>query len=235
MNPPKTILITGSRKGIGRHLAEYYLQSGFFVAGCSRGDSDLQHEHYRHYLCDVSDEKAVKTVVNATKKEFGSIDVLINNAGVASMNSALLTPGSTVDHIFQTNFNGSFFFARECAKKMIRQKTGGRIINTSTVAAPMNLEGELIYASSKAAIEKMTKILAKELADYGITVNAIGPTPIETDLIRTLPKKKIEELLEKQTIHRLGEYRDVENVTDFFIDERSDFITGQIIYLGGLS
>lgn len=228
----KTIFITGNRKGIGLHLSQYYLEKGYNVLGCSRTDSNLAHANYRHYICDVSDEKQVSQVIRQSKKEFDGIDILINNAGIASLNHSLLTPGSTVKRVFETNFYGSFFFAKECAKVM--KNTGGRIINFSTVAVPLNLEGEMIYASSKGAVEKMTKILARELADFNITVNAIGPTPIYTDLIKVVPKDKIERLLNQQAIHRLGELEDVENVIDFFISPKSDFITGQIIYLGGL-
>lgn len=229
----KSILITGNRKGIGLHLTNYYLSKGHNVIGCSRTDSSLTHPNYLHIIADVSDEKMVRKVVSEAKKRFKTIDVLINNAGMASLNHSLLTPGSTVKKVFETNFYGSFFFSRECAKLMMKNKKG-KIINFSTVAVPLNLDGEMVYASSKAAIEKMTKIMAKELAPYNILVNAIGPTPINTDLIKVVPKDKIEKLLEDQLIHRLGELKDVENVIDFFIDEKSDFITGQIIYLGGL-
>jgi len=228
----KTIFITGNRKGIGFHLTQYYLEKGYNVLGCSRSESSFTHENYRHYICDVSDEREVKHVVRKAKKEFDGIDILINNAGLASLNHSLLTPGSTVKKLFETNFYGSFFFAKECAKVM--KDKGGRIVNFSTVAVPLNLEGEMIYASSKAAVEKMTKILAKELAAFNITVNAIGPSPVYTDLIKVVPKDKIEELLNQQAIHRLGELEDVENVIDFFISPKSSFITGQIIYLGGL-
>lgn len=228
----KTIFITGNRKGIGRHLTEYYLEKGYNVLGCSRAETDFTHENYEHFLCDVTDEKSVKETVRLAKKKFGTIDILINNAGIASLNHSLLTPGITVKKVFETNFFGSFFFARECAKVM--KNHGGRIVNFSTVAVPMNLEGEMIYASSKAAVEQMTKIMAKELAEFKITVNAIGPSPIYTDLIKVVPKDKVAELLEKQVIHRLGTFSDLENVIDFFIDDKSDFITAQIIYLGGL-
>ena len=229
----KSILITGNRKGIGLHLTNYYLSKGYNVTGCSRTDTSLIHPNYLHVVADVSDEKMVRKVVSEAKKRFKTIDVLINNAGMASLNHSLLTPGSTVKKLFETNFYGSFFFSRECAKLMMKNKNG-KIVNFSTVAVPLNLDGEMIYASSKAAIEKMTKIMAKELAPFNILVNAIGPTPINTDLIKVVPKEKIEKLLEDQLIHRLGELKDVENVIDFFIDEKSDFITGQIIYLGGL-
>ena len=228
-----TILITGNRKGIVRFLTENYINLGYNVIGCSRNISDFTHSNYLHIECDVSDEKSVKNVVKSAIDKFKKIDVLINNAGVASLNHSILTPGSTVKKVFETNFNGSFYFSREVAKYMMKNGAG-KIINFSTVAVPLNLEGEMIYASSKAAIEKMTKIMAKELSNYNIQVNAIGPTPIETDLIKAIPKIKIEELISSQTIKRLGTFEDILNIIDFFINKKSGMITGQILYLGGL-
>ena len=229
----KIILITGTRKGIGKELAQYYLNLGFTVVGCSRGSTTIIDDNYRHFELDVSDEKEVIKMVRATKKEFGKIDILLNNAGIASMNHFLTTSVSTVQNIFNTNFLGTFIFSREVSKVMMKQKYG-RIINYSTVASALRLEGEAIYAASKAAIENLTQTISKELAPYNITVNAIGPTPIETDLIKAVPKDKIEALLNKQAIKRFGTSEDIKNVIDFFIDEKSDFITGQIIYLGGV-
>jgi len=117
----------------------------------------------------------------------------------------------------------------------MRKSNNGRIINFTTVAKPLKLPGELIYAASKAAIETLTQILAKELAQYNITVNAIGPTLIKTDLIKGVPKEKLSNLLEYQAIKKFGEREDVANVIDFYIRPESNFITGQIIYLGGIS
>jgi 3-oxoacyl-[acyl-carrier protein] reductase len=124
--------------------------------------------------------------------------------------------------------------SRESAKLMMKQKYG-RIINFSSVAVPMNIEGEAIYASSKAAIETFSKVFAREVASYGITVNVIGPSPILTDLIAKVPEQKIQDLVNKMPLKRLGEFRDVENVIDFFASEASSYITGQVIYLGGVS
>jgi 3-oxoacyl-[acyl-carrier protein] reductase len=230
----RVFIVTGTRKGIGKELAEYYLNKGNIVVGCSRGESSIEHKNYRHFCLDVSDEETVIDMIRKTKKEFGKIDVLLNNAGIASMNHILTTPYHTVKNIFYTNFFGSFLFIREVAKVMMKQKQG-RIVNFTTVATPLRLEGEAIYAASKAAIVNLTEITAKELAKFNITVNAIGPTPIQTDLIKNVPKDKIQDLLNKQAIKRFGEFEDVVNVIDFFIDERSDFITGQIIYLGGVN
>ena len=116
----------------------------------------------------------------------------------------------------------------------MRQKRFGRIVNFSTVAVPLKLDGEAVYAASKAAIVSLTQILAKEYAEFGVTVNAVGPVPIKTDLIRGVPEEKIEKLLSRQAIQRYGTYEDVENVIDFFLRPESDFITGQVIYLGGV-
>lgn len=230
----RIIIITGTRKGIGKELALYYLDNNHIVIGCSRGDSSIDNSNYRHFSLDVSDEKAVVSMIRSVKKEFGKIDVLLNNAGIASMNHFLTTSYETVKNIFSTNFFGTFLFSREVSKVMMKQKSG-RIVNFTTIAAPLSLEGEAIYASSKSAIENLTQTISKELAPFNITVNAIGPTPIETDLIKAVPKDKIEDLLNKQTIKRFGTFEDIKNVINFFIDKKSDFITGQIIYLGGVN
>lgn len=230
----KIIVISGTRKGIGKSLAEYYLSKNYIVAGCSRGESSIENKKYRHFQLDVANEKAVINMVRSIKKEFGKIDILLNNAGIASMNHFITTSFQSVQNIFATNFFGTFLFSREVSKVMMKQKYG-RIVNFTTIASPLKLNGEAIYAASKTAIENFTQIIAKEVATYGITVNAIGPTPIETDLIKTVPKDKIQELLNQQAIKRLGTFDDIKNVIDFFIDEKSSFITGQIIYLGGVN
>ncbi len=228
----KIMVITGTRKGIGRYLAEYYLAAGWTVAGCSREASDLTHERYVHYCVDVADEDAVRTMFADLQKRFGRLDALLNNAGIASMNHVMLTPLASVERIMQTNVLGTFLFCRESAKLM--QKTrGGRMVNFATVATPLRLEGEAAYAASKAAVETFTRVLAREVAGFGITVNAVGPTPVPTDLIRSVPKSKMDALLARQAIRRFGEMRDVSNVTDFFLRPESDFITGQVVYLGG--
>lgn len=232
MSEPVT-LITGTRKGIGRFLAEYYLAEGHRVVGCSRGASDLEHEAYTHFELDVADEKAVQKLFSSVRRQHGGLDHVINNAGVASMNHSLLTPGSTVQKLLNTNFVGTFYFCREAAKVM-KKRRSGRIVNFTTVAVPLNLEGEAIYAASKAAVESLTRVLAQEFADYGITLNSVGPVPIKTDLIRAVPGEKIDQLINRQAIKRFGTYEDIVNVIDFYLRPQSDFITGQTIYLGGV-
>jgi 3-oxoacyl-[acyl-carrier protein] reductase len=232
MPDTRLMVVTGTRKGIGRYLAEYYLERGWTVAGCSREASDLSHERYVHYCADVADEKAAGEMFRDVAKRFGSVDALLNNAGIASMNHLLLTPLATVERIMRTNVLGTFLFCREAAKLMQKRRSG-RIVNFATVATPLRLEGEAAYAASKAAVVSLTQILARELAPFGVTVNAVGPTPVPTDLIRSVPKAKMDALLARQAIARFGEMRDISNVTDFLLRDESDFITGQIIYLGG--
>ncbi len=233
MRENKVMLITGSRKGIGRALAEHYAGSGYHVIGCSRSAFEAEVENYRHCRLDVADETAVKGMFSEVARREGRLDVLVNNAGIASMNHSLLTPLSVVNRIMETNFVGTFLFCREAARLM-QQYRYGRIVNFVTVAVPLKLEGEAIYAASKAAVISLTQILAREFSDFGITVNAIGPTPIKTDLIRGVSLDKLDALVQRQAIHRYGEARDVINVVDFFVQPASDFVTGQVIFLGGV-
>jgi len=233
MSKKNVMLITGTRKGIGRYLAEYYVLKGFCVIGCSRSDVDYELENYHHFCLDVANEGKVKQMFTEIRKQYGKLDVLINNAGIASMNHILLTPVKTVNKILQTNVVGTFLFCREAAKLMQKRKFG-RIVNFATVATPLKLEGETIYAASKAAVVSFTEVLARELSDMGITVNTIGPTPIKTDLTRSVPQEKMVDLLNRQAIRRFGEFRDISNVVDFFIRYESDFVTGQTVYLGGV-
>lgn len=232
MSAPVT-LITGARKGIGRELAGHYLAQGHQVVGCSRQGSDLDHPRYRHFCLDVADEGAVLAMFAKLRADFGSLQNLVNNAGIASMNHCLTTPLRVVESILSTNVVGSFLFCREGAKLMLPRRSG-RIVNFTTVATPLKLEGEAAYAASKAAVLSLTQVLAHELSPFGITVNSVGPTPTLTDLIRSVPQEKMDALLARQAIRRHASFQDISNVVDFFLSDASGFVTGQNIYLGGV-
>jgi 3-oxoacyl-[acyl-carrier protein] reductase len=229
----QVMVITGTRKGIGRHLAHYYTAKGFQVMGCSRKGVDYQLDNYRHFCLDVTDESRVKEMFTEIRKTYQRMDILINNAGIAAMNHVLLTPLGTVQKVLGTNVTGTFLFCREAAKLM-KKNLYGRIVNFTTVAVPLKLAGEAIYAASKAAVISLTQVMARELADFNITVNSVGPTAITTDLIRSVSEEKIQALVEQQAIRRLGEMDDITNVIDFFINPNSNFVTGQVIFLGGV-
>jgi 3-oxoacyl-[acyl-carrier protein] reductase len=228
------MIVTGSRKGIGRYLVEHYLKQGYLVEGCSRGASDVSDSSYRHHELDVADEKAVRGMIADITKRHGRIDALINNAAIASMNHVLLTPAKTANRMMEVNVTGTMLFCRDAAKVMMRRKYG-RIVNFTTIVAPIALAGEAIYAASKAAVVTFTRILAFELGQWGVTCNSFGATPIMTDMIRGVPQAKIDAVVNNLAVKRLGTHADCANVCDFFISPASDNITGQVVYLGGIT
>lgn len=234
MSKDKYILITGASKGIGEYLCKTYLEKNYQVIGCSRSIPNFNHKNFIHFKVDITDENQVVNVFRKVRKIVDGKLYLINNAGVASMNHSLTTPGISVENILKTNVLGTFLFCRESAKIM-KRKNFGRIVNLTSIATPLSLEGESIYAASKSSVNSLTKTLSKEYADFGITVNAIGPTPIDTNLIKNVPKDKISNLISKLTLRRMGVFQDVLNVIDFYIRDESNYITGQTIYLGGVN
>jgi len=225
-------LITGTRKGIGRFLVDHYTGQGHVVVGCSRSPMGETIPGYEHFCLDVADEEAVKGMISAVGKRYGRLDHVINNAGIAWMGHILLTPLETVIRLYKTNVIGSMLFCREGAKLM-KKRRFGRIVNFTTVAVPLKLPGEAIYASSKAAITSLSEILAWELGPFGITVNTVGPTPVPTDLIGAMPEEKVQKVIDRQAVARPGTFADIANVIDFFLRPESAFVTGQAIYLGG--
>jgi len=227
----KTALVTGTSKGIGKATAKHLINSGWgIVDGCSRWIAGWSQWGYHHHECDVTDHIAVRAMLGSIRKMHGRLDALVCNAGTASMNHVLTMPIGTARRIMETNFIGTFLCCREAVKLM--RKTGGRIVTVSSVAVPLALEGEAVYAASKSAIEPFTKVLAKEVAPWGITVNCVGPAPIETDLLRGVPDDKLAAICAKLT-GRPATMADVMNVIDFFISPSSGTVTGQVVYLGG--
>lgn len=203
------------------------------MIGCSRGESDLRHDEYTHVPADVSDEKEVRTLFSSIRRDVGYVEYLLNNAGVASMNHSLDTPLDAFEKMLSSNVLSTFLFSRE-ASKIMRRRKRGRIVNFTTVAVPLRLAGEAAYVASKAAVEALSRVMAKEVAHFGVTVNAVGPSPVETDLIRGVPNEKIESLLALQALARHVTMEEVVRITDFFISPSSGGVTGQVVYMGGL-
>ena len=228
----QTIVVTGTSRGIGKAIAEYLCQQNY-VVGIARSENDpdtgICHQNYVHISADLTLVHDIGPIINTIR----NVDVLINCAGIAAMNHSLTTPIDTVSSIYLTNVIASYAMSRECARKMIN-KGWGRIINFSSIAAAYNLPGESAYASSKAAIESVTRILAHEYGAYGITVNCIAPNPIKTDLIKGVPPSKINEIVDRQPIKRMGNMSDIFNLVSFFMDMASGAVTGQTIYVCGV-
>jgi len=227
----RVAVVTGARKGLGKGLAERLLSAGYAVVGCGRGECSWEHNHFRYLRLDVSQEQDVKTLIREAV-EVGPPYAVINNAATASMNHTLLTPATSLDDMLASNVRSTFLVSREAAKVM--RKTGvGRIVNISSVAVPLRLAGQAAYVAAKAAVERLTQVMARDLGDLGITVNVVGPAPTATDMIRGVPPDKIERLIQSFPIKRLGTIDDVWNAVEFFLRPESEAVTGQILYLGG--
>jgi 3-oxoacyl-[acyl-carrier protein] reductase len=232
MTGPRRLLVTGANRGLGRALCEYFLARGDRVVGCSRGKSDLAAERYTHFRLDVADEAAVQRLFAEVRATTGGLDALVNNAGMASMNPIALTTAERARRVIDANLVGTFLFTR-AAIRLLRSSSNGRIVNLTSVAVPMRLEGEALYAATKSAIETFTRITAREVASFGITCNAVGPCPVRTRLTESVPPEKIQALIDRQAIRRWAQPSDVANVVDFFLRPESGMVTGQVVYLGG--
>jgi 3-oxoacyl-[acyl-carrier protein] reductase len=228
----RVIVVTGASRGLGRSLSETMLERGHRVFGCSRSPAAITHADYTHFELDVADEAAVVRMFNAVRKAGEPLYALINNAGVASMNHALLTPAATITRLLAINVQGTMLCSREAAKQMSKRRLG-RIINFSTIAAAYDLEGEAAYVASKSAVAAYSRVLARELGERGVTVNVVAPNPIRTSLIAGVADDKLQAIIDRQAIKRFGRFEDVLAVVDFFLDPKSEFVTGQTIYLGG--
>jgi 3-oxoacyl-[acyl-carrier protein] reductase len=181
-----TALITGTSQGLGLALAERLLADGWSVHGFARGPQTLVHANFIAHTVDVADEASVRAAVSVVAAS-GRIDLLINNAGAAALNAFLLTPGSVAEALMRVNYLGTFHCLQAVGKVMVRQR-GGLVVNLTTVAVPLSLEGEAAYVASKAAVEALTKVAAKELATQGVRVVALGLGPVDTRLTRAVPK-----------------------------------------------
>jgi 3-oxoacyl-[acyl-carrier protein] reductase len=229
----RKVLVSGASRGIGRALVEHFVAKGDLVVGCARGAAEYSNDKYFHVQADVTDGNDVRALFREVRSKLGGLDVLINNAGTARMSPMIVTPPETVTKIFDINFMGVFRLSSEAVRLLRRSRTG-RIVNLTTVAVPLRLEGEAVYAASKAAVETFTKIVAKELGPIGITCNAVGPSPIPTALIKGVPEDKIQALVDQQSIKEWAKPSDVLNVVEFFLSPESRMVTGQVIYLGGI-
>jgi 3-oxoacyl-[acyl-carrier protein] reductase len=229
----KVVVVTGARRGIGRIIAEHFLEEGAIVVGLARGDQTIHAANYTHIPADVSKPHDVQQAFLRIGKEFSSVHIVVNNAGLFISQYAMILPAESARQMVETNLLGTFYVTREAAKLMRKAKYG-RIINVGSVADRIEPIGSSIYAACKAAIDTMSAVLAKEMSAYNITCNTVGVTFIKTDMLEKFPPDQIEAAVKALPIPRYATADDICHVIDFFASEKSGYITAQTLFLGGI-
>ena len=232
MTDQPLVVITGSSRGIGRGLAEYFLNKGWRVTGCSRKNFDLNNPCYSHSVVDLRESKEVQSWSRFVRRQYGKIDALICNAGIIPAPVLLgLTEDNIAQDVMETNFMGAFYVCKAFSRLMITQRYG-RIITLASTSIGIHLEGTAVYSASKSALVEMSRILAKELAGTGVTCNVVAPSILDTESLQMLPEDVRQRSLNKQTINQPISITDVARVVEFLAAPENWCITGQVIYLG---
>ena len=238
-------IVTGASRGIGKACAIRLAKDGYTVVINYSSNEAKALETLNEikafggngsiYKANVANRDEVNKMVRDVAKELGSIDVLVNNAGVVRDQFLLMMTEENLNECFDLNVKGYFYMAQACALKMFKKKKGV-IINMSSVSGKYSLPGQSVYGATKGAVNQMTATLAKELAPYGIRVNAVAPGFIGTEMLNAIPEDKKEEYLKVIPQHKLGSTEDIANLVSFLASDQSSYITGQVITIdGGLS
>jgi 3-oxoacyl-[acyl-carrier protein] reductase len=231
-NSNRTVLVTGSSRGIGRIISEHLLESKFQVEGVSRGLSDLVHPNYRHHSVDLLDPVAVAGLFSTLRKLEINVDTLINNAGVLTSQYALILDPNRAKDMVLTNLWAPFVISREAARSMRKQKWG-RIVHIGSMAPTLEVQGDSIYAACKKGLEVYSNVIARELSQFNITSNVLGISAFPTEMLSQLPPVALENALQMLPIPKMAVKEDIFNLLDFLISAKSSNITAQTIYLGG--
>ena len=237
----KTALITGASRGIGAALALRLVDDGFAVVinyAHSAKDADelvarISEEGGRAVAikANVADSGDVRRLFDEAEAAFGKIDVLVNNAGVLKMVSLAESSDELFDHTFNINTRGTFNTLREAARRL---NDGGRIVNFSSSTVGMNLPNYSLYIASKAAVESLTKVFAQELRGRNITVNAVAPGPVATELFfEGKTEELIQQLAKRPPLERLGEPEDIAGIVAFLVGPEGGWINGQVVRANG--
>ena len=238
----RAAVVTGGSRGIGRAVCVALAKQGCnVIVNYCHGETNAQETVA---LCkaegveavavqaDVSTAEGCKTLFDAAVSAFGRVDVLVNNAGITRDNLILRMTEADFDAVLNEKLKGAFLCCKEAARRMVRQRYG-RIINLSSVVALRGNAGQTNYAASKAGIIGLTKSLARELASRNVTVNAVAPGFIETDMTATLPEAVRAEMAKGIPAGRAGRPEDVANAVAFFAAEQSSYLTGQVLCADG--
>ena len=236
----KVAIVTGAGRGIGRSIAEKFATEGAIVYAVDLNETDLhwtddvQFESGEVYASalDICDFQAVKAEVMKIKKENGHLDILVNNAGITKDNLIGRMKDEDFDAVIDVNLKGTFYMMRGVSRLMLRQRAG-RIINMSSVVGVMGNAGQVNYSASKAGVIGMTKSLARELASRHITVNAVAPGMIETDMTGAMSDAVKEKVVENIPFKEMGKPEDIAETVAFLAGDGARYITGQVLCVDG--
>ena len=245
MSKNKTACITGASQGLGAAMALRLAKDGFNIAINCRGEAEVQNGGNEVkaqceafgveagcFIADVSDFEACKQMVSAVKERFGTIDVLVNNAGITKDGLLVRMSEEQFDIVTNVNYKSVFNMTRHVGAVMMKQRSG-RIVNVSSVAGLYGNAGQFNYSASKAGIVGMTLTTAKELGPRGITANAIAPGFIETPMTDVLDEKVKEKCMEAVALRRFGKPEEVASVVSFLASDDASYVSGQVIVIDG--
>lgn len=241
----KTAIVTGGSRGIGRAVCLELARQGINVVLCYAGNAEKAEQTAAQcealgvkalaVRCDVADAADVKALVDTAIRAFGRIDILVNNAGITRDGLLMMMKEEDFDAVLDTNLKGAFLCLKAVSRAMMKQRYG-RIVNLSSVVGLRGNAGQVNYAASKAGVIGMTKAAAKELASRGITVNAVAPGFIDTDMTAALPEGAKEALLATIPMGRLGAAEEVAKAAAFLAGDDAAYVTGQVLAVdGGMS
>jgi 3-oxoacyl-[acyl-carrier protein] reductase len=234
----KVALVTGGTRGIGHDICRAFIDAGAKVALCSRDAAAAEQaasafgDGTRGYACDVGVSNQAEAFAKAVEKDFGQIDVLVNNAGFTKDNLLFLLSEADWDSVVDTNLKGTFLMTKYAARGMIKRRWG-RVINITSVVGLNGNKGQSNYSASKSGIIGFTKSVAKELASRNVLVNAVAPGYIETELTRNITPEAKKYFLDNIPLGRLGSGSDIASAVLFLASDMASYITGQVLVVDG--